>query len=259
MIKSICIETVFTEVPFEERFQLAKQSGFDYIEFWTWQDKNIEQIKFLCQKYHLKIASISGDQNFSMINPNESEQYISFIEESTKVAEYLGCGYLVVHSNALGEGGIVLNNYNEISNYTKFTTMYNVLKNLVPIVSKAKITLVLEALNTKIDHAGNFLAHTKDSVELIKMVNSPYIKILYDIYHMQIMEGDIISTIKKYIDYIGYIHIADVPGRQEPGTGEINYYNVMQTIKSLNFTGVVGFELYPSRNSSEVAHILANF
>ncbi|WP_003542267.1 TIM barrel protein [Desulfotomaculum nigrificans] len=258
MIKSVCIETIFTEAPFKERFQLARQSGFKYIEFWSRQDKNIEQIKHLCEEYDLKVASFSGDESFSMIAANESEQYIEFVEESINVAKYLSCDYLVIHSNALGEGGVVLNDYKEISGLVKFTTMYNILNTLAPIAEKAKVTLVLEALNTKVDHAGNFLAYTKDAAELIKMVNSPFIKILYDVYHMQIMEGNLIDNIKRYIDCIGYIHIADVPGRQEPGTGEINYTNILQTVKSLNFTGVVGFELYPSRNSSEVAQFLAN-
>ncbi|MCR4431915.1 MAG: TIM barrel protein [Tepidanaerobacteraceae bacterium] len=256
MIKSICIETIFTEAPFEKRFELVKQSGFDYIEFWLWKDKNINKIKELREKNDLKVASFSGDQNYSLIDDNESEKYISFIKESIETAKYLKCNHLVIHSNALGPGGLVLKDYKEMSNYKKFGTMLNVLKKLSPIAKKEKITLVLEALNTEIDHAGNFLASTKVAAEAVQLVNSPYIKILYDVYHMQIMEGNIIATIKKYIDSIGYIHIADVPGRHEPGTGEINYNNIIKTLKTLNYNGIIGFELFPLNSSEDAIKII---
>lgn len=256
MKKSACIEMIFTEVPFEERFSLAKEAGFNYIEFWSWKDKNIEKIKYLCEKYGLKIASFSGDQDFSMINKDENEAYIAFVVESIKTAIFLECKYLVLHSNALGEGGIVVNAFSEINAYEKFANMYDVLSRLAPIAEHNEITLVLEALNTQVDHVNNFLTCTKDAAGLINMVKSKYIKILYDVYHMQINEGNIIDTITAYIKSIGYIHIADVPGRNEPGTGEINYKNVMERFRQLDYDGIVGFELSPSRTSMKVAEEL---
>lgn len=258
MIKSICIETIFTEVPFEERFELVGQFGFNYIEFWSWKDKNINRIKELCKKNSLKIASFSGDKDYSLIDDNESEQYISFIKESIRTAKYLECNHLVIHSNALGDEGSVLNDYKDLSNYKKFGTMLTVLKEIAPIAEENKITLVLEALNTEVDHPGNFLSYTKDAVDATRLVNSRYLKILYDIYHMQIMEGNITLTIKKYMDSIGYIHIADVPGRHEPGTGEINYNNVIQTLKILNYNGIVGFELFPLSSSKNAIQAIKN-
>ncbi len=256
MIKSLCIETLFTEFPFEQRFELAKKFGFDYIEFWSWTDKDIEKIKHLCEKNNLKIASFSGDQNYSLIDCDQSTEYISFAEESIQTAKYLGCKYLVIHSNALGPEGKVLNDYGQKSTLEKIGAMLNTLKYLVPIAEKEKVTLVLEALNTEIDHPGNFLSNTKDAAELIQLVGSPFIKILYDIYHMQIMEGNLINTVNKYIKEIGYIHIADVPGRHEPGTGEINYSNVVKTLRNLNYQGFVGFELYPIKTSEDAAKII---
>jgi hydroxypyruvate isomerase len=251
MIKSVCIETIFTEVPFKDRFELAKQNGFDYVEFWSWKDKDIDEIKQICDRVGIKISSFSGDQNYSLIDPNHSEKYISFIKESIETAKYLNCNFLVIHSNALDPQGLVINDYSKLSDYKKIGTALKVLKELAPIVERENITLVLEALNTKVDHVGNFLCNTKTSAELVEMVNSLNIKILYDIYHMQIMEGDIITTLRNYIDRIAYIHIADIPGRHEPGTGEINYNNVIKALNVLKFEGVVGFELFPKNNSHE--------
>jgi hydroxypyruvate isomerase len=256
MKKSICIETIFTEVPFEERFPLVREAGFDYIEFWSWKDKDIIKIKALCEENNLKIASFSGDKNYSLIDESHVQPYIDFIKESIEAAKFLNCENLVIHSNALGEMGRVVNHYNELSSYKKFGTMLNVLKALAPIAEKEKITLVVEALNTEVDHAGNFLAFTRDSAEAVRLVNSPYIKVLYDVYHMQIMEGNIIDTLEKYIDTIAYIHIADVPGRHEPGTGEINYFNVMDTLRALKYDRTIGFELFPLNNSKEAVEAI---
>ena len=249
---------VFTEVPFEDRFWLAKKSGFDYIEFWTWKDKNTKQIKELCQAHDLKIASFSGDQEFSMIDEDQRKDYISFVEASIETAQFLNCNHLVVHSNALGENGVVIDPYLHVSDVKKNAVMFDVLKSLAVMAEAANITLLLEALNTVVDHPGNFLTFTKDAAELIRAVNSSNIKILYDIYHMQIMEDNLIDTLKSYIDAIGYIHVADVPGRHEPGTGEINFANLMAVLKELGYDGFIGFELDPERDSTEAARAILN-
>jgi hydroxypyruvate isomerase len=258
MKKSVCIEMVFMEVPFEDRFRLAKESGFDYIEFWTWKDKNTNQIKELCRAHDLKIASFSGDQEFSMIDGDQREDYISFVEASIKTAQFLNCNHLVIHSNALGENGIVIDPYLHVSDVRKNEVMFDVLKSLAVMAEAANITLLLEALNTVVDHPGNFLTFTKDAAEFIREVNSSNIKILYDMYHMQIMENNLIDTLRAYIDAIGYIHVADVPGRHEPGTGEINFTNVMTVLKELDYDGFVGFELDPERDSTEAVHAILN-
>ena len=256
MKKSVCIEMLFTEVPFEDRFQRTRESGLDYIEFWSWQDKDIPKIKELCRVFDLKVASFSGDQDFSMIDENQREDYIAFINESIEIANFLNCDHLVVHSNALGENGVVKNHYPDSSHSKKITAMFDMLKTLAPIAEKAHVTLALEPLNTRVDHAGNFLTSTREAVELIRLVNSSAVKILYDIYHMQIMEGNIIHTLEEYIDTVGYIHMADVPGRHEPGTGEINFANVMKTLKKLKYNGIIGFELTPLQTSSSAIEMI---
>ena len=250
MKKSVCIEMLFSEVPFEDRFGLTKESGFDYLEFWSWKDKDIQKIKELCRANDLKIASFSGDQDFSMIDPDQKADYVAFVQESIEIAKSLSCANLVIHSNALGENGVVLNHYPNIADPDKTAVMLDVLKTLAMEAEKSNVTLVLEALNTMVDHSGNFLASTRQAAELIRSVNSSHIKILYDIYHMQIMEGNMINTLNQYIDTIGYIHIADVPGRHEPGTGEINFANVIKTLEKLKYDGIIGFELAPLQDST---------
>lgn len=256
MEKSLCIEMVFTEAPFEDRFRLAKQAGFDYVEFWSWQDKDIHRIKALCRENGLQIASFSGDQVFSMIDGTQKADYVSFASASMETANFLGCDHLVIHSNALGENGVVIDSYPDVSEVKKIAAMLDALQTLAPMAEAAQVTLVLEALNTLVDHPGNFLKRTRDAAELIRAVDSPNVKILYDVYHMQIMEGNLIDTLRETIDTIGYIHAADVPGRHEPGTGEINFDNLMAELRALGYHGVVGFELSPLNESRKAVEAI---
>jgi hydroxypyruvate isomerase len=256
MEKSICIEMVFTELDFYDRFAAAKQAGFNSVEFWTWDDKDLEKIVAACQQHDLTIASISGDKDYSLVDLDHVEPYIEWIGKSIEAAKKLSCKNLVIHSNALGEGGIVVDHYTEKSDLEKFGVMIKILERLAPMAEEADTNLVLEALNIYTDHAGNFLAYTKDAVEAVKIVGSPKIKILYDIYHMQLNEGRIIDNIRDYHQYIGYIHVADAPGRMEPGTGEINYSKIFETLKAVGYSCPVGFELSPSKSSEEVAQEL---
>ena len=256
MKKSACLEMIFAEYDFYDRFKPAKDAGFNAIEFWGWDNKDILRIKELCDTYELEIASFSGDKDFSLIDEAHQNAYIDYVNQSIEKAKILGCKNLVIHSNALGEGGAVMNSYNDKSNYEKFGVMVTTLMKLALIAEREDVTLVLEALNTEVDHAGNFLAYTRDSVRAIKCVKSPNIKVLYDIYHMQLMEGKIINILKENINEIGYIHVADAPGRMEPGTGEINYSNIFKVLGELKYDGYIGFELSPSRDSIEVAREL---
>ena len=106
MKASVCIETIFTEHSFYERFAQAQKAGFNHVEFWSWDDKDIEKIKTLCAELNLSIASFSGDKAFSLVDKTHNEKYLDFLKDSIEAAKYLGCENLVIHSNALGEGGV---------------------------------------------------------------------------------------------------------------------------------------------------------
>jgi hydroxypyruvate isomerase len=116
------------------------------------------------------------------------------------------------------------------------------LKRAAEIVEKTKLTLVLEPLNHKVDHAGYFVSYIEHAGEIIGSVGHPQVKILFDIYHQQITEGNIINHIQQYWDLIGYFQIGDVPGRKEPGTGELNYQNIFKAIHAKGYRGLLGGE-----------------
>ena len=116
------------------------------------------------------------------------------------------------------------------------------LKRAADIVSKTDLVLVLEPLNVLVNHAGYFVVMSEHAAEIIDAVGSPQVKILFDIYHQQISEGNLIDNIEKYWERIAYFQVGDVPGRKEPGTGEINYRNVFKAIHAKDYTGLLGME-----------------
>jgi hydroxypyruvate isomerase len=129
--------------------------------------------------------------------------------------------------------------------------------NCVTLLNKVKgfaeekgVTICMELLNSKVDHKDYMCDHTPWGVEMVKRVNSPRVKLLYDIYHMQIMEGDVIRTIRDNFQYIGHFHTGGVPGRNEIDAGqELNYRTIAQAILDLGFTGYFAHEFIPKRNA----------
>lgn len=260
LLKCACIEPMYAELPFLERFQAAKDDGFDYVEFWSWTDKDLDAVKAAADSAGIRISGFNGDADYSLIDPTQKEAYLAFLRRSVAAAQKIGAESVTIHSNALGEGGVVVNHYDELSDTVKLCSMYDMLLECAKIAEESGIAMNLEALNVTTDHVGNFLQHTQMAAEMIRLIGSPKLRILYDAYHMQLNEGKICDTITEYFDTIGHIHIADAPGRHEPGTGEINYRHVMQVLEELGYTGRVGCELMPQTSTAEaVKAIMAIF
>jgi hydroxypyruvate isomerase len=247
---SLCIENFYKELSFEDRFAAAEGNGFDYCEFWTWKNRDWGRVKKVIADSGVKIASFSGDDEYSMINPDENSMYVDFLKTSMAKAKEIHCSYLVIHSDALKKDGSAKEIGRPLSHEAKLLNMYKVLEGIAPFAEKEEITLALEPLNTRVSevqsHKNYFLQYPEPAFELTRQVGSEKVKVLYDIYHMQLMAGNVIRTLEKNIDQLGYIHLADVPGSHEPGTGELNHDNILKALDSMGYAGFVGFELIPS-------------
>lgn len=257
--KSACIEAMYTEVPFLQRFQAAKKDGFDYVEFWSWTDKNLEEVKKKAEEAGIGISGFNGDADFSLIDPTHYEKYLVFLKKSVDAAHKIGAKSVTIHSNALGDGGVVVNHYPELSDTVKICSMYKTLLECAKIAEQSGIAMNLEALNITTDHVGNFLKSTSMAAEMTRLINCPKLKILYDVYHMQLNEGSICDTIRKFSDQFGHVHVADAPGRHEPGTGEINYTKVFQCLQECGYTGLVGYELFPKDTMEQAVQSIMSY
>lgn len=239
---SCCIEMLFTEYAFADRIHKAKEAGFDAVEFWCWEEKNLDQVKKALEDTGLKLAIFQGNIQGRMTDPKDLEAYVKGVERSVKTAAFLGAENLFLMSDLLKEDRSVQEPPYVLSAEEKKKASVEVLKALVPLAKEKNLHFVIEPLNTKVDHRGYSLYESRAGAEILREVGDPHIRLLYDAYHMQIMEGNIIDTIRELSEWFGYFHIADVPGRCQPGTGELNYRNILHALGETGYDGYVGFE-----------------
>jgi hydroxypyruvate isomerase len=186
----------------------------------------------------LRIVTIGGHQSLtSGLNRQENHDRIEReIEERLVLAQKWDIPHLIVFSG----------NREGLSDATGLENTVNGLRRVAGAAEDAGITLVLELLNSKINHPDYQADHTEWGKEVVQAVNSPRVKLLYDIYHMQVMEGDVIHTIQDNIDYIGHFHTAGVPGRHELDEDQELYYPaIMRAIAATDYDGYVGHEFTP--------------
>jgi len=241
---SVCIEMIFRDLPMEERIAKVAEAGAPAIEFWSWEKKeSLDGIKAAADEHGLVIAAHGGSSARNLVDPANKDAYVDGLKKSLEVARRLGCSTVIQTTGNAIEG---------VPRQEQHKSIVEHLKAAAPLVEDAGVTLVLEALNTLVDHKGYYLDHTAEAVEIVEEVGSPNVKLLHDIYHMQIMEGNVIDTIAANIRHIGHFHVADVPGRFQPGTGELNYANIFKKIDELGYEGFVGMEFKPAGDDVEV-------
>ena len=233
---SVCIEMIYRELPFLERIDAVAESGFSAFEFWDWRSKDIEGIIKRKQKYNLNVSAFMIEPMGRIVDYKTKEEFIRGFKSSLKISKKLECPNLLV---------TVGNEVKDLKRKKQHENIVKCLRDVAKLAEKDDVTLVMEPLNVLVDHKGYYLYSSSEGFDILKEINSPNVKLLYDIYHQQITEGNLIETITKNINLIGHFHIADVPGRHEPGTGEINYVNVFRSIDKTNYNGYVGLEFIP--------------
>ena len=249
---SCCIEMLFCELPFPERVAAARDAGFEYVEFWTWKDKDLDALEAALQATGMKVSVFQGNTIARMVDPQDADEYVRGVEESLPVAKRLGAGALFLMSDVLGPDRSVEPSPNPLTAAEKREATLNVLRRLAPLGEKWDVRFLIEPLNTLVDHMGYSLSESQAAFSIAREVDSPFVRVLYDAYHMQIMEGNIISSIRDGADVIGHVHVADVPGRHQPGTGEMNYRNILNMLEDTGYDGPVGFEFTPLGESRGV-------
>ena len=232
---SVCIDALFRGQDFIQGVQTVKEAGIDTIEFWGWWDKDLESIRSAKDRLGMKIAACCT-RFVSLVNPKLQEEYLAGLRETIAVAQRLGCDRIISQ---------VGNTVPGLSREVQHQTLVAGLKRCVPLLEKSGITLLVEPLNTIVNHQEYYLYSSEEAFQIIAAVNSQQVKVLYDIYHQQIMEGNLITRISQNIGAIGHFHAAGNPGRHELTHGEINYPEVLRAIARTGYSGYVVLEYYP--------------
>jgi len=239
---SACVEMIFRDRPFLERIDLVAKSGLPAFEFWSWRNKDIDGILARKKANAFEISAFCVDPGCRLALPRSKETHVSAVRDTARVMQKLGVKTMII---------TVGNEIPRVPREKQHESIVDCLKASAPVAEEAGITMVVEPLNTLVDHGGYYLWSSKEGFEIVREVGSPNVRLLYDIYHQQIMEGNLIANITKNIDLIAHFHVGDVPGRHEPGTGEINYLNVFKAIARTAYKGYVGLEFVPAKSGEE--------
>ena len=229
---------------FLDKIKLAAEFGFPAIEFWPYENKPVPEAAKLLKQLRVDVSQFTAwGFGKELNNPmSDHKRFVQKIEESCDVADQLDCRLFTV---------VVGDNIERVTKQEMHAAAIRGLKKAAPICEARGKTMIIEPMNPR-NHPGHCLYGGEDAINICESVGSPSVKINWDLYHMQIVDGDLCMRMREGFEHIGYIQLADNPGRHEPGTGEVNYTRVFQEIKALGYEGYVGLECVP-RDGDRVA------
>jgi hydroxypyruvate isomerase len=219
------------EVMAEAGYQGVQLIG--YFQAWTPEEERRVMAKM--RSLNVGIDMLSGLQA-SFAIPGQSEEFATRVTEHCRTAKRLECSQINIKSGKKLEG---------VEPREQFTAAVENLKRASDIADKQGINIVIEPIDL-IENPTIFLSSVKDGFEIVREVNRPNVKVLYDFFHEQCGGGNLIEKLETNIEWVGLVHVADVPGRHEPGTGEINYTNIYRSLGKLNYSRVIGMEYAPT-------------
>lgn len=211
----------------------VKERNFDGLEYYAWWQ--LDDLARVAREQERIGARINATctKFISLVDERLRDDYLTAVRETIEACRTLGI------KSVISQTGNVLDG---VLRDVQRSVMIETLKRCAPLFENAGIVLEVEPLNGLVDHAGHFLQRSDESVSVIDAVGSPNVKLVFDVYHQQITEGNVIRNAVGYRERINHYHIADNPGRKQPGTGELNYVNILRAIRETGFDGFVGLE-----------------
>lgn len=219
----------------DEKLEQIAEWGFPAYE-WLGPSGDLDALKAAMDRVGLELSCIVGAGAIAprqMVDPEDHDRVVAQFRGRVQMAHKLGCKNLI---------GLTGNERTDVSREQQTEYVIECLKRLAPIAEDEGVTIVIEALNVLVNHKGYFMVTTAHTMEILEAVNSPNVKMCFDIYHQQISEGNVIRNIAENIDRIGHFHVGDNPGRKQPGTGELNYKNIFKAIHEAGYQGFVALE-----------------
>ncbi|CAM3640980.1 TIM barrel protein [Tsukamurella ocularis] len=235
-----CAEMLYTDLPIIERVERIAERGL-LVEIWDWSSKDLDALAASGAEFSSMTGYLRGD----LTSDEGRAELIATARQSLEAAEVIDCPRLNLHGTGLGEKGLPVRPV-EVVTPAMWLRAADTLREVAALGEAEGRIFVLENLNLAVDHPGTPFARAADTLTLVKAVDHPNLRLNLDLYHAQIGEGNLIELVTEAFPYIGEIQVADVPGRCEPGTGEINYAAVAAALRRLDYDGVVGLEAWAS-------------
>lgn len=234
---SSCIEWQFAEAgDLDARLRAAKAAGLEMAEFHLWRDKPMDALAATLAETQMRLTGICVDPRRSIVDPAEREDMITAVRETIAATAPLGKPSLIVASGFRVEG---------LSEEEHFANAVTALRAAADEAEKAGVTLLLEPLNTQL-FAAMYLVSTKLGLDLVEAVNSPNLRLLYDVWHSAVMGEDMAEVLAGRIHLVAHVQVADMPDRNEPGTGALDWAKIAQTLDDLGYSGAIGLEYFPT-------------
>ena len=236
---AVNVEMWWSKLPFLDRLKKAAELGFPAVEFWPHQGKDLAAIAKLSQELDLEIAQFTAwGFRPGMNDPKQEDAFVAAIEQGCQVAHQLKCRKMTVVAGD-NQPGMTKDQMHE--------QCIKALKRAAPIAEREKVMLILEPMNGRVDHPGHCLYGSEDAIKICKAVDSPMVKINWDLYHMQIEDGDLAYNIRETAEWITHFNVAGVPTRNEiDATQEVNWRYIAEVIADLDYDGYVSHEWRPT-------------
>jgi hydroxypyruvate isomerase len=235
---SVMLWTVFTKLPFEERLEKVTSAGYQHVElvgeFRHWSDADYQNVARACRRLNIRFDATAGISK-SLTDPADRDAFLQEVRDMLPVMEKLECPKLIVLTGNKVPGA---------SHEAQHASCVEGLKRAGDVVQSKGYRILLENIDPE-ENPKYFLTSVAEGFDVIREINQPNVRFLYDFYHEQIAEGNLIEKLEKNIDLVDLVHIADVPGRHHPGTGEINYVNIYKKLAQLKYDRYAAMEFLP--------------
>ena len=242
---SIMIWTVFHELPFEERLEKVAEAGYGAVELVTetskWAEDDFRRYNKKREELGITFDTACA-LRYGVGDPSVREGFLADVREQLRIMEKIECTTLNVMSGNVVPG---------LSPEAQHASCVEGMKRAAQLVEGKGVTLLIENIDLE-ENPHYYMWSVPEAFKIVEEVNHPQVKVLYDLYHAQISGGNLIANLQRHADKVGLIHIADVPGRHEPGTGEINYLNIYKKLAELNYNRYVAMEFFPTGDPTKI-------
>ena len=239
-----CAEMLWQDKPIEWRCARLDEMGFQ-VGLWNWPDHDLEKLEGSGATFSIMNGYLEG----RLADDEGAEMLLASARQTAEVGKRLGVARLNLHGTGLGDGGRPV--LAEVATPLKWVKALDTLNRICDLAEEMGVVFTLENLNLPVVHAGVPFARAEETLALVSSVNRPELRLNLDLYHAQIGEGNLIELCQACLPWIGEIQVADVPGRCEPGTGEINYNGVAKALVAMGYSGPVGMEAFAHDNAED--------